>query len=178
MEILHQYFYRKWKVVMKAVVYSLLSVIFVAFGAFAYIHWEMAFLFTDWHGYVILIVYGLFTIAMILSAVEAFRKLAKLNRGIPAFAVGPDRFIVYDSNGLANPILFEDCDRVRFKRQYHFRGSVITLTLVISYHSKNDSIANENVEIKLSELDQPQDTIDKQLNKIYRQFKKTAIDKD
>lgn len=160
------------------VIYSLLSVILVAFGAFAYVHWEMSFLFTDWHGYVILIVYGIFTLAMILSAVEAFRKFAKLNRGIPAFAVGPDRFIVYDSNGLANPILFEDCDRVRFKRNFRYRGAPPTLSLIITHHEKTDPLITSSMEINLNELDKSQWDIDKQLNKIYRQYKKTAIDKD
>jgi hypothetical protein len=55
-------------------------------------------MFHDWHGYVILIVYGLMTLAMILSAIESFRKAAKARHGIPAFAVGADCFIFYDKD--------------------------------------------------------------------------------
>lgn len=174
MDITHQYFYRKWKVVTAAVIYTILSVIFVAFGVYSYVHWEMSFLFTDWKGYVILIVYSLISLGMILSAVEAFRKVRKVQRGIPAFAVAPDRFIVFDRNGLANTILFEDCDKVRFKRNIRYRGAPPTLTLIITHHEKSDPLITSRVEINLNELDQSQWDIDKQLNKVYKAYKKNS----
>ena len=90
MEILHQYYYRQGLAAAKAMVYTILSVVLVAFGVYSFIHWELSFMFHDWHGYVILIVYGLMTLAMILSAIESFQKAAKARHGIPAFAVGAD----------------------------------------------------------------------------------------
>ena len=174
MNTTHQYFYRKGKVLAKALVYTIISVILLAGGAYCYVHWEMSFLFTDWKGYVILIVYGLITLGMILSAFEAFRKTSMANRGIPAFAAGPDRFIIYDSHGLANTILFELCDKVNFKRNYRYRGAPPTLTLKISYHEKTDPLNTARVEINLNELDQSQWEIDKQLNKVYKAYKRNT----
>ena len=136
MEILHHYYYREGLAATKAVVYAILSVAFVAFGVYSFIHWELSFLFHDWHGYVILIVYGLMTLAMILSALESFRKVAKTRHDIPAFAVGADFFVLYDKDGLATKIPFADCEQVRFKTVLQFR--VPTLRLIVKYHEKKD----------------------------------------
>ena len=110
MEILHQYYYRQGLAVAKAVIYTILSVAFVAFGVYSFIHWELSFMFHDWHGYVILGVYGMMTLAVILSAVESFKKVAKTRRDIPAFAVGADCFVFYGHDGSAITIPFADCE--------------------------------------------------------------------
>ena len=41
MEILHRYYYRQGLAVAKAVIYAILSVGFVAFGVYSFIHWEL-----------------------------------------------------------------------------------------------------------------------------------------
>ena len=171
--LLHQYFYHKGKITAKAVIYSIVSALAVAFGVFCYVRWEMDFLFTDWKGYVILIVYGVLTLGMILSAVEAFKKLGKANRGIPAFGVGPDCFVLYDSAGLATAIPFERCERVRFKSEYRYRGAAPRLTLIITHHDQAAPDASTCAEIPLYELDRPQREIDRQLKKVYQAYKKT-----
>ena len=168
MQITHQYYYRKGKVIAKAVIYTILSVLLVAFAVFSFVHWELSFMFTDWHGYVIIIPYFLITLGIILSVFEEFKKARMTSRGIPAFAVGDDNFVIYDK-GLANVILFEDCDKVRFKRTYsRIRGT--QLYLIIKYHDKMDNPGT--FEVDFSELDQPQSMIDKQLKKIYNNYKK------
>ena len=168
MQTTHQYYYRKGKATTKAVIYIILSVLLVAFALFSYIHWELSFMFTDWHGYVIIIPYFLITLGIILSVFEEFRKACMTSRGIPAFAVGDDIFVIYDK-GLANVILFEDCDKVRFKRTYsRIRGT--QLYLIIRYHDKMD--VPSTFKVDLSELDRPQSEIDKQLKKIYNNYKK------
>ena len=172
MEILHQYFYRKWKVVVKTVIYTVVSALLVGFAIYGHTHWNLSFLFEEWQGYVILVVYGLFTLGMILSAVECFRKLDRIRRGIPAFGVGPDFLVVYDNHGLANTIPFEDCEQVRFKTNYHYRGAPPTLTLIVKYHTKTEPDDTLRFEVGLSELDRPQHEIDKELNKIYKKYKK------
>ncbi len=169
MQITHQYYYRKGKALAKAMIYTILSVLLVAFAVFSYIHWEMSFLFSEWQGYVIVVVYGLITLGMILSIFENFKKVSKTSRGIPAFAVGEGHFVLYDNTGMANIIPFEECDRVRFKRSYS-RITGTQLTLIIKNHDKMES--SSTVEIDLSELDQPQIEIDKQLKKIYNNYKK------
>ena len=131
-------------------------------------------MFYDWHGYVILGVYGLMTLAMILSAVESFKKVAKTRRDIPAFAVGADCFIFYDKDGLATTIPFADCEQVRFKTTLQFR--VPTLRLIVKYHEKNDPENTLRFEVGLSELDRPVKEIDKQLKSVYRKYKKTSTD--
>lgn len=169
MQIIHEYYYRKGKATAKAVIYTILSVLLVAFAVFSFVHWELSFMFTDWHGYVLIIPYFLITLGIILSVFENFKKASKTNRGIPAFAVGEDFFILYDNTGLANVILFEDCDKVNFKRTYsRIRGT--QLYLIIKYHNKMD--VPSTFKVDLSELDQPQSMIDKQLKKIYNNYKK------
>jgi uncharacterized membrane protein len=168
MQTTHQYYYRKGKATTKAVIYIILSVLLVAFAVFSYVHWELSFMFTDWHGYVIIIPYFLITLGIILSVFEEFKKASMTSRGIPAFAVGDDNFVIYDK-GLANVILFEDCDKVRFKRTYsRIRGT--QLYLIIRYHDKMD--VPSTFKVDLSELDRPQSEIDKQLKKIYNNYKK------
>ena len=158
----------------KAVSYAILSVVLVAFGVYSFIQWELSFMFHDWHGYVILIVYGLMTLAMILSAIESFRKAAKSRHGIPAFAVGADFFVFYDNDGLPTTIPFADCEQVRFKTTLQFR--VPTLKLIVKYHEKKDSDNTLRFEVGLSELDRPAKEIDKQLKKVYQKYKKTSPD--
>lgn len=168
MQTTHQYYYHKGKAVTKAVIYSILSVLLVAFAVFSYFHWELSFMFSEWQGYVIIIPYFLITLGIILSVFENFKKASMTSRGIPAFAVGDDNFVIYDK-GLANVILFEDCDKVRFKSTYsRIRGT--QLFLIIKYHDKMDT--SSTFEVDLSELDRPQSEIDKQLKKIYNNYKK------
>ncbi len=174
MEILHQYYYRQGLAAAKAVVYTILSVVLVAFGVYSFIRWELSFMFHDWHGYVILIVYGLMTLAMIWSAIESFQKTAKARHGIPAFAVGADCFIFYDKDGLATTIPFADCEQVRFKTTMQFR--VPTLRLIVKYHERKDPENTLHFEVGLSELDRPAKEIDKQLKNVYRKYKKASTD--
>lgn len=170
METTHQYYYRKGIATTKAMIYIILSVLLVAFAVFSYVHWDLSFMFTDWHGYVIIIPYFLITLGIILSVFENFKKVSKTNRGIPAFAVGEDSFVLYDNNGMANVIPFEDCDKVRFKTNIKYRGAPPTLSLIIKYHDKMENPGS--FEVDLSELDQPQSMIDNQLKKIYNNYKK------
>ena len=153
MEILHQYFYREGLAAIKAVIYTIVSVVLVAFGVYSFIHWELSFLFQDWHGYVILIV-------------------AKARQGIPAFAVGADCFVFYDKDGLATTIPFADCEQVRFKTTLQFR--VPTLRLIVKYHERTDPENTLRFEVGLSELNRPAKEIDKQLKKVYQKYKKAS----
>lgn len=169
MQTTYQYYYRKGKATAKAVIYTILSVLLVAFAVFSYVHWELSFMFTDWHGYVLIIPYFMITLGIILSVFENFKKAGKTNRGIPAFAVGEDCFVLYDNTGMANVIPFEECDKVSFKRTYsRIRGT--QLYLVIKYHDRMD--VPSTFKVDLSELDRPQSEIDKQLKKIYNNYKK------
>ena len=169
MQITHQYYYRQGKATAKAVIYAILSVLLVAFAVFSYVHWELSFMFTDWHGYVLIIPYFMITLGIILSVFENFKKAGKTNRGIPAFAVGEDCFVLYDNTGMANVIPFEECDKVRIKRTYsRIRGT--QLYLIIKYHDRMD--VPSTFKVDLSELDRPQSEIDKQLKKIYNNYKK------
>lgn len=169
MQTTPQYYYRQGKATTKAVIYTILSVLLVAFAVFSFVHWELSFMFTDWHGYVLIIPYFMITLGIILSVFENFKKASKTNRGIPAFAVGEDCFVLYYNTGLANVILFEDCDKVSFKRTYsRIRGT--QLYLVIKYHDRMD--VPSTFKVDLSELDRPQSEIDKQLKKIYNNYKK------
>ena len=172
MEILHEYFYRRGMAATKAVIYAILSVVLVAFGVYSFIHWELSFLFYDWHGYVVLIVYGLLTLAIILSAVESFWKAAKTRHDIPAFAVGADCFVFYDKDGLPTTIPFADCEQVRFKSSLQFR--VPTLRLIVKYHERSDPENTRRFEVELSELDRPVKEIDKQLKNVYQKYKKAS----
>lgn len=169
MQISHQYYYRKGQATAKVVIYSILSVLQVAFAVYCYFHWELSFMFTEWQGWVIIIPYFLITLGIILSVFENFRKVSKTSRGIPAFAVGDEYFVLYDNAGMANVIPFEECDRVRFKSTYsRIRGT--QLFLIIKYHDKMETPST--FEVDLSELDQPQMEIDKQLKEIYKNYKK------
>ena len=122
----------------------------------------------------ILIVYGLITLGMILSAVESFRKAAKARQGIPAFAVGADCFVFYDKDGLATTIPFADCEQVRFKTTLQFR--IPTLRLIVKYHERTDPENTLRFEVVLSELNRPAKEIDKQLKKVYQKYKKASAD--
>lgn len=169
MQISHQYYYRKGQATAKVVIYSILSVLLVAFAVYCYVHWELSFMFTEWQGWVIIIPYFLITLGIILSVFENFRKVRKTSRGIPAFAVGDECFVLYDNTGMANVIPFEECDRVRFKSTYsRIRGT--QLFLIIKYYDKMET--PNTFEVDLSELDQPQMEIDKQLKEIYKNYKK------
>ena len=174
MEILHQYFYRQGLAATKAVIYTILSVAFVAFAVSSFIHWELSFMFHDWHGYVILIVYGMMTLAVILSAIESFKKAAKTRQDIPAFAVGADFFVFYGNDGSATMIPFADCEQVRFKTVLRYR--IPTLKLIVKYHEKKDPETTLRYEVGLSELNRPVNEIDKQLKKVYQKYKKASTD--
>ncbi len=169
MQTTQQYYYRQGKATTKAVIYTILSVLLVAFAVFSFVHWELSFMFTDWHGYVLIIPYFMITLGIILSVFENFKKAGKTNRGIPAFAVGEDCFVLYDNTCMANVIPFEECDKVSFKRTYsRIRGT--QLYLVIKYHDRMD--VPSTFKVDLSELDRPKSEIDKQLKKIYNNYKK------
>ena len=174
MEILHRYYYRQGLAVAKAVIYAILSVGFVAFGVYSFIHWELSFMFHDWHGYVVLIVYGLMTLAVILSAVESFKKVAKTRRDIPAFAVSADGFVFYGHDGSATTIPFADCEQVRFNSVIRFR--VPTLLLIVKYHEKKDPDTTLRFEVSLSELNCSVKEIDKQLKRVYQKYKKASAE--
>ena len=45
MQISHQYYYRKGQATAKVVIYSILSVLLVAFAVYCYVHWELSFMF-------------------------------------------------------------------------------------------------------------------------------------
>ena len=172
MEILHQYYYRRGLAATKAVFFTILSVAFVAFGVYSFIHWELSFMFHDWHGYVILIVYGLMTLAVILSAIESFRKAAKTRHDIPAFAVGADFFVFYGNDGSATKVPFADYEQVRFKTVLRYR--IPTLKFIVKYHEQKDPENTLRYEVGLSELDRPVNEIDKQLKKVYQKYKKAS----
>ena len=174
MEILHQYYYRRGLAAIKAVFFTILSVAFVAFGVYSFIHWELSFMFHDWHGYVVLIVYGMMTLAVILSAVESFKKVAKTRHDIPAFAVGADFFVFYGTDGSATKVPFADCEQVRFKTTLQFR--VPTLRLIVKYHEKKDPETTLRFEVSLSELNCSVKEIDKQLKKVYQKYKKASAE--
>ena len=174
MEILHQYYYRRGLAATKAVFFTILSVAFVAFAVYSFIHWELSFMFHDWHGYVILIVYGMMTLAVILSAIESFKKAAKTRQDIPAFAVGADFFVFYGNDGSATMIPFADCEQVRFKTTLQFR--VPTLRLIVKYHERMDPDNTLRFEVGLSELNRPVKEIDRQLKKVYQKYKKASPD--
>ena len=149
MEILHQYYYRQGVAATKAVFYTILSVIFV-------------------------IVYGMMTLAVILSAIESFRKTAKTRNDIPAFAVGADFFVFYGTDGSAIKVPFADCEQVRFKTTLQFR--VPMLKLIVKYHDRKDPENTLRFEVVLGELDRPVNEIDKQLKSVYRKYKKASPD--
>ena len=164
----HQYYYNKGKAVAKAIIYTILSVLLVAFAVFSYFHWELSFMFSEWQGYVIIVPYFLITLGIILSVFENFKKANMTSHGIPAFAVGDDNFVIYDK-GLANVVPFKDCDKVRFKRTYsRIRGT--QLFLIIKYHDKMET--SSSFEVDLSELDRPQSAIDTHLKKSYHNYKR------
>lgn len=168
----HQYHYSKRAVIAKALFNSVLAAALLALGVFCFVHWDLGFMFTDWKGYLMLGVYGLLTLGLILSVWEGFQKIVKAGRGIPAFGVGADRFEIYDRTGLPTIIAFEDCERVRFKREIHFRGAPATLTLIIVYRDAADPQTTKRIEIPLNELDRSQRDIDRELKKIYHRYKK------
>ena len=168
---LNEYYYNKGKVTAKAVTYTVVSVLLVAFGVFCFVHWELGFMFSDWKGWVMIGVYGLVTLGCILSAAEDFKKVVKAGRGIPAFGAGPDCFVVYDKHGLATKIPFDDCERVRFKLEHWLHASIHILTLIVVYHDNAVPPGTKRIEIPLNELDTPQREIDRRLKKIYHNYK-------
>ena len=168
---LNEYYYNKAKVTAKAITYSVVSALLVALGVFCFVHWELEFMFHDWRGWVMIGVYAMFTLGCILSVVENFRKVAKASRGIPAFGVGADCFIVYDKHGLATRVPFERCERVRFKLEHWLHASIHILTLIVVYHNDAVPPGTKRFEIPLNELDRPQREIDRQLKKIYHAYK-------
>jgi len=131
-------------------------------------------MFYDWHGYVILIVYGIMTLAVILSSIESFRKAAKTRNDIPAFAVGADFFVFYDKDGSATKVPFADCEQVRSKTVLRYR--IPTLKLIVKYHDQKDPETTLRYEVGLSELNRPVNEIDKQLKSVYKKYKKSLPD--
>ena len=171
METISTYYYRKGKIGIQTVAYCIASVLLVALGIFCFSHWDLGFLFSDWKGYLMIGGYGIITLSIIYATFDSFLKLGKANHGIPAFSVADDRFIVYDKHGLETSILFEDCEKVRFKKEIKYRGAQPTLKLIIVYRDKTDLSGNTRIEIPLDELDHTQRQIDRQLKKVYHNYK-------
>lgn len=171
MQYTHQYYYHRGKLVTRTVLHILLVVVLVALAVFCFMRWDLSFMFTEWQGYVILVPYFLITLGVILTIFNNFRKLSMTARGIPALAVDDEHFVFMDKSGLATVVHFEDCDRVRFKSTYS-RICGKQLKLSIKYHSKADPLVTTSVELDLTELDQSQFTIEKQLKKVYHKYKK------
>ena len=157
----------------KAVAYSFTTVSLIALAVFCFSRWDLSFMFTHWKGYVILGVYSIFTLSIIYATTDAFLKLYKANHGIPALGAGPDHFEIYDRHGLRISIPFEDCQRVRIKKEFRHRRLPLAFKLIISYYDKsNPSLGKTHVEIPLNELDYPQHIIADRLMKVYRNYKK------
>lgn len=173
MEILHLYYYRKGNMVAKATLYTILSFLFVGVGVFSFVHWELSILFSEWIMWAFAAIYVLVTLGTIISTVQIYRKISMANNQVPAFAVAADRFVIYDKHGLANSILFDNCETVRFKRSIKYRGAPVTLTMIVKYHGHTEDDGTTSLEFDFSELDCPQKEIDKQLSKIYKNYKKS-----
>ena len=172
METVSKFYYRKAKAAAWTVFFSIASLLLVAFGVFCFVHWDLGFMFTEWKGYVILGVYGFITLSIIYDMVDSIVKLGKAYSGIPAFGVGAHRFVTYDRHGLETSIPFEDCERVRIKSEFKYRGAPPALKLIIVYRDKaNPSAGKTRVEIPLDELDQAQQLIADQLMEMYRNHK-------
>lgn len=165
------YYYRKGKVASKAVAYAVTTAVLVAGAWAAHARWDLSFLVTDWKGFVIMGVYGLFSLGMALSAVEAFGKWHKLRQGIPALTIEPDGIVVYDTKGLPTRIAFDDCEKVRVKHDYTYRQGPILLTLVLR-HSGQPAEASQRTEVKLYEFSTPQRIVEKAFWKAYNTHKK------
>ena len=173
MQTLSKYHYRKLKVTVKAVAYSLATVSLVGLGVFCFTRWDLSFMFTHWKGYVMLGMYSVITFIIIYATAEACMKLYKAYNGIPALGVGSDRFVLYDRHGLERSITFDDCHKVRIKKEFRYRMSTLTFKLIITYCDKSDpSLGKTRVEISLDELDQPQDIIAHRLMSVYNSHNK------
>jgi len=170
MQITYQYYYHNGKSMTKAVIYIILSVLMVAFAVFCYRHWDLSFMLSEWQGYLLIIPYFFITLGVILSVFENFKKVKRTNRGIPAFAIGDKHFVFFDNTGIANVIPFEDCEYVKIKKILFFyrTPSLYFYKLTIKYYDKADT--SSNFEIKLSELDHPQDEIKNQVKNIYDNY--------
>ena len=171
METLSKFYYHKAKIAAWAVLFSIASLLLVAFGVFCFVHWDLSFMFTDWKGYMILGVYGFFTLSFIYDAVDSSLKLGKAYSGIPAIGVDSYRFVIYDRHGLETSIPFEDCERVRFKSEFKFRGAPPTIKLIIVYRDKAKQSSKTRIEIPLDELNQSQSQIERQLKEAYNSYK-------
>lgn len=168
MNIINQYHYRKSKIILKAVIYLIFSIVIVLFVIMAIRRWDLSFMFHDWKGWLIMTVFSLVALGVFISCFEAFAKLGKARKGIPALIVAEDRFLVFNKQGRETTIKFNDCESVKIKteqygREYYKRK----LRLVIKY--RNDIRSNEitRVDIDLSELDQSQYQIEKAVMAAY-----------
>lgn len=169
MTVLQHYYYRRGKLIAKAVGLVCLATLFLAIGLYAELAWDLSFLFTDWKGYVILIVYGLVTLGTVLACVETFAKLRKAGNGVPALTVADDRFVTYDTHALPQTFLFDDCERINVKRSYHRTGT--DYTLVVTYEDPADRALTQHLEIDLNELDRPVAEIEKTVRKAFNTHK-------
>ncbi len=170
MQSVYQYFYHQGKVGGKLLLYITISGILIGLGVFCFTRWDLTFMFTEWRGYVLLVPYFLITLGNVLSIFIAIGKIRKTIKQIPALAVGNDHFIVFDNNGLSTEIPFEDCDKVKFKSNYYFRGGLITHTLIVKYHTKADPDSKASFEVNLSELNLPQHKVEKELKTVFNQY--------
>ncbi|MBQ9218969.1 MAG: hypothetical protein IJ160_12490 [Muribaculaceae bacterium] len=167
METLSKFYYHKAKIAAWAVFFSIASLLLVAFGIFCFVRWDLGFMFTDWKGYMMLGVYGFITLSIIYDMVDYILKLGKAYSGIPAFGVGSLRFVIYDRHGMETSIPFDDCERVRFKSEFKFRGAPPALKLIIVYRDKARQSDKTRIEIPLDELNQSQSLIERQLKEAF-----------
>ena len=169
MEILHQYYYRTGKLMFKAVAYTIATALLVALGVFCFTRWDLTFMFFDWKGYLMMGVYGLMTLAMALSAAQAFGKMGKARRGMPALLVCPDSFVVYNRDGLPMTVPFAMCEQVRVKCERHYVQGPYERTLIVKYHTQDEPLITQRLEVDLTELDRPQQEVERQVLAAYRQ---------
>lgn len=175
METLSKFYYHKAKIAAWAVFFSIASLLLVAFGIFCFMRWDLGFMFTDWKGYVMLGVYGFITLSIIYDMVDYILKLGKAYSSIPAFGVGSHRFVIYDRHGLETSIPFDDCERVRFKSEFKFRGAPPALKLIIVCRDKAKQSGKKRIEIPLDELNQNQSHIERQLKEAFSRLPITVF---
>lgn len=169
---MQQYYYRKGKVAWKAVGYTLLSAFLVLLGVFMVTKWDMSFMFSNWKGYVMMIVYFLMTLGSILSAIESFGKWSKSRGGVPAFVLGDDRFLLYDKRGMQHTVSFADCTSVNVKHKNYSRHThTYDYELVIVYSNRATQGKSTRTVILLNELDRPKSEIESMVLRTYNNFR-------
>lgn len=160
MQIIQQYYYRRGKVMAKAIIYTFISVALIAFAIFVFAHWELSFMFSDWKGWLMIIVYALMTLGMVLSAVYDFGKASRATKGIPALIVANDRFVLYDQDGTSCDISYSEVDSLRVKSDYTYQQGTRQFHLIITYRDTLNNGNRRRVSLNLNELDRHRDEIE------------------